>query len=333
LDLPIFSANPLAIALSLSWAEEIQLTKHLWFESIAFSIAVSPFAISLDAKVKANFKSNPTLYFEVDGSFSQDGGVLMWGAMEGTWDNPFGIKGWSLSNVIIEFGFNPSMCAVDACISDIGLGLEMPIGSKIIKFDGNVAAPDFLDIFLSGSLTDKSASLGVLDVINDWNKVNPSRPVPTKEIPPSWGIYEAAFYFAPEDGQFGPIHYTAGFGITGGIIILDMPLFMSLNCTDNAGLSCNFAFDVDISLSQFTEMIKKQLFIMYPDMPNFDIFSLHDAQLTEWSQQNSATGVQPRWKIDLTVLNTPHSLDFRVEQYTLAGTFHDFFKQWLAHIF
>jgi hypothetical protein len=39
----------------------------------------------------------------------------------------FGFKGFNLSDVIIEFGVNPAMCAVDFCISDLGLGFKMEV--------------------------------------------------------------------------------------------------------------------------------------------------------------------------------------------------------------
>jgi len=331
LTLPIFTSDPLAISLSLDLTEEIPLSTHLWFESVAFSISIAPFSISLDARVKAKFKRNPVLFYEVAGSFNEAGDVLMWGALEGTWDNAFGIRGFSLSNVIMEFGFNPAMCGVDFCISDLGLGMEMPIGNKIVQFDGNFAAPDFWDLYLFGALSEKKESLGVLDVIKDWNKVNPNQPVSTSLIPAGWGVYDCSFYFAPEDGQFGPIHYQAGFGVSGSIQILDMDVSLSLNCTDAVGFSCNFAFACDITREQFTAMIKKELLLS--GLPSLDIFTLHDVSLTEWSQQNSAAGIHPRWNIDMTVFDKPKKLDFRTEQYQLAGTFHQFFKQFLAHVF
>jgi len=334
-NFPIFTTNPLGVSLALTWSEDIQVAEHIWFERVTFNIDAAPLSVGLDAKLKAAFKNNPVIYFEGSGSFKADDSILLWGAMEGTWVDPFGIKGFALSDVILEFGFNPMLCVLDGCISDFGVGVQMTIANKVIKFDGNVAAPDFWDVFLEGSISGASGqSLAVLDVIQQWNKANPVNPVSTQYIPADWGITDCSFYFAPEDGQLGPIHYAEGFGITGGFTLLDMNLFISLNCTDETGYTCNFAFDVNINLDEFGELIKKELGLMYGD--NVDpsaIFSLKQCTLTEWNQRDVSQGTHPRFLIDINVLGSDNNLDFRVEQYELAQSFHDFFKQWLKHIF
>jgi len=260
---------------------------------------------------------------------------LLWGAMEGTWQSPFGIKGFALSDVILEFGFSPAACGVTACISDLGLGVGLTIGNTQIKFDGNAAAPDFWNVFLAGSIssTSPNKALPINSVIDTWNSANPNAPVSHNGIPDDWTLSECSFYFAPIDGNFGPIHYSRGFGVTAAMTLLGMNVFVSLNCTDSAGFSCNFAFDVHVPIDQFTGAIKKELGLMHPNRSNLDIFSVKDVRLAEWSQQNVANGTKPRWIIDLVIFNSPKSLDFRVEQYELTQSFHEFFKQWLAHLF
>jgi hypothetical protein len=329
---PVFSSAPEDISLAITWAEEIKLTNHLYFESVSFVLAV-PLSIGLDVRIKAEFESNPVLYFDVDGSYHSDGSVLLLGAMEGTWVNPFGIKGFDLSNVIIQFGFNPELCALDGCISDFGLGSDMTIGNKVIKFDGNVAAPDFWDIFLFGSFSSGSGQqLTVLDVANQWNKINPTAPVPTTGLSPTWGIKSASFYFAPEDGTFGPITYSKGFGVTGNLILLDMDVYLSLNCTENTGFSCNWAFDVHFDLGLFVNMIARELFTMYGPENNI-IFKVSQVQISQWSQKESSSGIHPRWTIDIEVLGFQNHLDFSMPQESLQQSFHSFFMTWLKHIF
>jgi len=318
----------------LTWTEEIPLTAHLWFESVSFTIDTEPLSIALDTKIKTQFNKNPAIYFEANGAFKDDNSVVLWGAMEGTWVNPFGIKGFDLSDVIVEFGFDPMLCEIDGCISDFGFGLQMNLANRVIKFDGNVAAPDFWNVFLEGSISGTGQSLAVLDVINQWNAVDPQTPVSTELIPQSWSISDCSFYFAPVDGQFGPIHYAEGFGITGGFTLLDMDLWVSLNCTDTNGYSCGFSFDIHIDIQDFGKLIEKELGLIYGNTMNASsIFSLKDVSLTEWSQREVSQGIHPRWNIDLNILGNDNQLDFRVEQYELAQSFHVFFKQWLAHLF
>eukprot|EP01125_Pyxidicula_operculata_P021335 TRINITY_DN8162_c0_g1_i1.p1 TRINITY_DN8162_c0_g1~~TRINITY_DN8162_c0_g1_i1.p1 ORF type:complete len:1221 (+),score=341.94 TRINITY_DN8162_c0_g1_i1:146-3808(+) len=333
MNIPIFSTDPLGISLSFSLTENITLSKHYTFQGCTFSFDLNPLQVSLDTRILAQFNKNPPLEFEVSGSFGVDNGVLLWGAMTGDWESPFGIHGFSFQQVILEFGMNPTMCATTACISDLGLGFDFTMGNTIVTFDGNAAAPDYWDVFLAGSIKKQQDSLSVVNVIDTWNTINPKNPVSTQDIPTDWSVVEAGFYFAPVSGKFGPISYVAGFGITGGIKLLDMDLFLSINCTETNGFSCNFAFNVDISINQFTAMIKKELGILGKNYSSFDIFKVNDVSLDEWSQANVASGTRPRWLIDMTVLNTNHKLDFRVHQYELAKTFHDFFHQWLASLF
>jgi hypothetical protein len=333
-NFPVFTSSPEDISLAVTWAEEIKLTDHLWFESVSFDVTV-PVSIGLDVKIKAAFKNNPVLYFDVAGAYKVDNSIIMTGSMEGTWVNPFGIKGFDLSNVIIQFGFNPELCFLDGCISDFGLGSELSFNNKIIKFDGNVDAPDFLDIFLFGSFSSGSSEmLSVLDVATVWNNINPNSKVPSSLLAPSWGITEASFYFAPEDGTFGPITYKQGFGVSGNIILLDMDIYLSLNCTDGSGFSCDFAFDAHFDLGLFANMIKKELGLLYGEnAAEFIVFSISQVTISEWSQQQTSQGVDPRWNIVIDVFGLKNNLDFRMPQYSLQQSFHSFFTTWLKHIF
>jgi len=335
-NFPIFTSNPEDVSLTITWAEEIELTNYLYFESLSFEVAI-PLSVGLDVKLKALFHNNPTLYFDVAGTYKSDNTLLMSGAMEGTWVDPFGIKGFDLSNVIIQFGFNPELCFLDGCISDYGLGAELAFNDKVVQFDGNVAAPDFWDIFLFGSFSSNPTNppmLAVLDVVTEWNKINPNSIVPTTNLSPDWGITSASFYFAPDDGTFGPLTYKQGFGISGNIILLDMDLYLSLNCTDGNGFSCNFAFDVSFDLGKFTKMIENELTFYYgKEAVQGFIFGVKQVSISDWSQQKTSQGTDPRWNIGIEVFGSMHNLDFRMPQYSFQQSFHSFFSTWLKSIF
>jgi len=175
--------------------------------------------------------------------------------------------------------------------------------------------------------------LSVFDVATEWNKINPGSIVPTSLLSPTWGITSASFYFAPEDGTFGPISYKEGFGVTGNIILLDMDVYLSLNCTDGSGFSCNFAFDTNFNLGVFTNMILKELGLIYGEKAGQIVFSLSQVQISQWSQQQTSKGVDPRWNIDITIFGNTNRLDFTMPQYSLQQSFHSFFTTWLKHIF
>jgi len=283
------------------------------------------------------FNKNPPLTFEVNGQFGADTGVVLWGDMLGTWENAFGFKGFSLGDVIAQIGFSPAACAY-GCVSEFGLGAKFNVGSTLVAFDGNIAFPDMWNIFLSGSIdkTSPHQNLEVLDVANQWNVINPNNKVDTHLIPGGWAMQKAAFFFAPENGKFGPISYSAGFGVTAMLRIISMDVYFSLNCT-GTNLECDFAFDISIDIGTVTKMIENELLLMgYPKNitdASWTIFKIRRVNLVEWSQQNSAAGVTPRWVWDMTVFNSDKHLDFRVRQYELTDSFHNFFVQWLKHLF
>ena len=78
--------------------------------------------------MQATFSKNPPLLFNIIGDFSTSGVVTLTGDMIGKWENVFGFRGFDVSDVVLEVGFNPVMCAVDgACLSDLGLGFNLTV--------------------------------------------------------------------------------------------------------------------------------------------------------------------------------------------------------------
>ena len=87
------------------------------------------------------------------------------------------------------------------------------MGSKMVIFDGNAAAPDFQDLYLHGEIDGANGmALTMRDVVGEWNDMVPAFKIPINDVPDGWGLEDVSFTFAPEDGHFGNIYYTAGFG-------------------------------------------------------------------------------------------------------------------------
>lgn len=127
--------------------------------------------------------------------------------------------------------------------------------------------------------------------------------------------------------------------LQGGIRLLDMDLDFVINCTDRNVDFCNFAIHIDLNWDLFKKMLDREIGLalqagLVPTVgPDVTIFKITELSLTQWSAQHYAEGTHPYWQIGITVLDKPHLLHFRVEQYQLAGSFHEFFVQWLQHIF
>jgi len=87
------------------------------------------------------------------------------------------------------------------------------MGSKMVIFDGNAAAPDFQDLYLHGEIDGANGmALTMRDVVGEWNDMVPAFKIPINDVPDGWGLEDVSFTFAPEDGHFGNVYYTAGFG-------------------------------------------------------------------------------------------------------------------------
>ena len=71
-----------------------------------------------------------------------------------------------------DVGFNPSLCAVDFCLSDLGFGYNMTMGTKTITFYGNAEIPEIENVFLEGSVSGANGmALSLQDLALEWNKI------------------------------------------------------------------------------------------------------------------------------------------------------------------
>ena len=199
LVVPIFSDNPnMEIYLKTS---ALQIRKNLELEGkknkffhllnldITFQIDTSPYLIELSSDMYINFTSNPELEFGVNGEIAGDGSIQIGGDMVGTWANMFGISGLQISNVEIALGMNPSDCVSTFCLSALGLGYNITMGSRLIAFYGYGQIPDIGGVFLEGELVGPNGmALTVYDIADEWNIVVGNRiglPIDLSNIPTS----------------------------------------------------------------------------------------------------------------------------------------------------
>jgi hypothetical protein len=90
------------------------------------------------------------------------------------------------------------------------------MGTKTVSFDGNIAVPDFEDVFARGAITGTDGmAFTMLDVVLEWNRMFPHWKIPTSDVPANWGLRDTSFYFAPKDGTFGGVTYQEGFSFSG----------------------------------------------------------------------------------------------------------------------
>jgi len=340
-NIPIFSSNPLAITLGYSEKENKQVSQHLWFQGFTFSLNLLAEKVSLDAIAIGKWNNNPDLTFYVGGAFDASAGIVLYGAMMGTWVNAFGHKGFNLSDCVAKIGFSPSACSF-GCISVLGLAATFTVGqTTTVSFAGQLMNPDFWNIYLAGGIK-KSVipkALPMTDVIHAWNGQNPEKPVSPANIPANWVMTGVSFYLAGADGDLGPIHYKKGFGITATFNLLQsMDVVISLNCSGDS-YTCDWAFNCPLSIQEVEKLILKEIKGEFPEKyhsennETFTFFKLHDVKINKWSQQNVANGQNPEWNYQMTVLNKDKTHRFNTDQYWMSHSFNDYFHAYLKSVF
>jgi len=344
IHIPIFSTNPSHIDLQLQFNAEITIVKDkFYFEQLAFTFAVdSGLTVGVSARVRAHFATNPTLWFLLAGTYSTSQTVTLTGEMIGTWVNPFGIKGFNVSDVIGEIGFNPAMCEIDACLADIGVGFKVSLGTITVEFDGRAAIPDWEKIFAYASVSGKNGYIfTVRDLVSTWNNMAPQHQIPLSLIPNGWGLKDSMAYFAPQDQQFGNKFFKKGFEVKGGITILDLDVDFDVQCHDTTITpnACSFDFHFHFDLVAFAKMIKRELFgagmitAEEYENPQFALFAVRSVELEDFSTGVLAQNTNPRFRVQLEILGIKRNVDVRMPPAELAGSFHSYFGKFLRHLF
>jgi hypothetical protein len=314
------------------------------FDGIKLKIDTAPLSIDVSIGVFVNFTHNPELEFDLEGIFTPTGSVEVTGDMLGTWENMFGIKGLDISNVVLAMAFNPNMCEVDfICLSGIGLGYNLTVGSEDIAMYGYVELPDFEKLFISSSISGKNGfALTLRDIGVEFNRlVGPTHiHVNIDDIPANWGILDTSFYVAPEAGEFGGIYYEQGFDIVGGLEMFDIVCDVNISVING-----DFDFRIHIGLEEFKEWLKKELHVMDP-AANPDAVAVIDrdvrrpivevvnVQLLDFSMAAIAEGNDPRFVMDYYFIgNKEHHFEVKLPLIELVNDFHTFYKKWLEKLF
>jgi len=171
--------------------------------------------------------------------------------MIGTWSPVFGFYSLGISDVACQIGFNPAMCGVSFCLSDIGIGATLRFGTRVVEFYGNVAFPDYEDIFLKGKLSTVNNTglvFSVADIFHLWNGLFPKFKVANI---PELGIKEVGFSLATSAGSFQNIQYNTGLLVEGTIDIFGVFATLSVKADTTNSSTPNFKFQFKINNVDF----------------------------------------------------------------------------------
>jgi len=151
--------------------------------------------------------------------------VTIAGTMEGTWKDPFGIKGFSISNVAVEVG---AVYVVSPPLPVFGITGEMAIGREKLLLAVKVS-PNLADTILMGTLE----SLTIRDIVDLLDTMGAH--IPTEDIP-DIGLHDLEFKLAPRGGNIGRIYFDPGFTVKGKFNLLDFEAMGLINL-NSSGLT------------------------------------------------------------------------------------------------
>eukprot|EP01130_Rhizamoeba_saxonica_P010540 TRINITY_DN4324_c0_g2_i1.p1 TRINITY_DN4324_c0_g2~~TRINITY_DN4324_c0_g2_i1.p1 ORF type:complete len:1002 (-),score=247.35 TRINITY_DN4324_c0_g2_i1:43-3048(-) len=343
-NLPLSVVNAENWSVSLTFADEIKLRKNLWFENTQLSIDHQSFTLA--AEFKAQLKNNPDLLtFKVSG----DIGPTQYGfkgEMDGTWTDVFGVRGFDLADVLAQVEFSPAACSDGTCISQFDLGFTTELGLSKIIFAGGVGYPALENSFLIGEYT---REIEISDLCMQWNKMVPHKTIKMDTVPKHWVLSptkhedKVMVTIAAEAGSFGPYTYEQGFRIIFDLEIIGLHIDIDVGCSfSDYTPDCSFHWDVHMDREKVQNAINQELALM--DMRRMEAglpapeikWNLNEVSLTEWSADNLANGINPKWHFDFTIHIFGHhkkTLSFKTPLTILHGDFKQFFKQYIKHVF
>jgi len=341
ISIPIWGGTNIAIGLATN--QVVTFSSEASMSGISFDVQTSPPSIDAHATVKLNLKSNDPLTFTLAGSVSVTGGVTLTGAMQGVWNNVFGVHGFDVSNAVVKIGLAPQFCPL--CFSDLGIGFTMPMGQTAVIFYANIDLTNLWDEFVDAQLP----AISFQQIGNGYNHmVGNSLPhINTATIPANWGFTAVKFYLAPTAGTFGGITYQAGFFLQGGIILFGIEASSNIQVTPN-----DFVFKVSLDKASIQNSINGKLLFL---IENDDVFkqslNLTENQLLEilldpmaavevtlvdlqgMSLQSIASGKMPSFVIQYKFLGKNGHASFGVLLSDLWGDFSSFFNKNLKKLF
>jgi len=335
LYLPCFSSDPGAFKFYLDVQEPLAITPHITFNELTFNLQGGQSGYgSLEIKYQANLNNNPApIGFDVKGVVTDTGSITLTGFETGVWNDIFGIQGFDLSNVDCEIQFGPTG------LSDLGVGFTTVTGTKTITFAGNLAAPDFFDCFIEGSVTAGPGSLilDFSDLALLWNKNVPNHQINMANVPNDMGLQSAFISLAGQSGQFGSYSYEEGFHVKATMLMIDITFAVDVGCqVSGLSPSCDFNVNVNVDKNAIEAELKKFITMTsqqkYHD-PNFVVWKLNSCGLSQWATSLLSEGLNPMWQFDFTIFGRDVNLNFRSELQDLEGSFQNFYDKYIKHIF
>jgi hypothetical protein len=172
------------------------------------------------------------------------------GTMLGTWNNPFGIHGFSLSNLALQLGLNYAQLAATGLPSLFGLACQTNIGDKQL-FLAAQADTTLKDMALRGTLN----SLFLLDIVRLFAAPMGAK-IPENNIP-TIGFRNIDVKFAAKPVKIGEITIDQGLTLKGEADIITKKAVIDFN-VDTSGITATGCMSkIDIGSFHITKSPKE----------------------------------------------------------------------------
>ena len=263
------------------------------------------------------------------------GSVILSGSMLGTWYNPFGLRGFQISNLVVSIGLNPSLCHI-GCISEVGMGgtFGFPLQSRnstiLFALYGKISLPDFTDFYLQSGIMavdnkgNRVPAILFRDIAAYWNKLSDSN-LDLEVIPENWGIEAFALKFATKNGYIGAIKYHAGLQLYGRIRMFGVGVHAHVRTYGETGAP-DFCMAFVFDFEELCDMLHKELDKMLPSFLRKSLDVCVDKfSITDFCFKRLIKGYLPRLKIEITLFGTKKTFEFQVNIFDMIRSFKDWF--------
>eukprot|EP00823_Brevimastigomonas_motovehiculus_P006818 TRINITY_DN579_c0_g3_i1.p1 TRINITY_DN579_c0_g3~~TRINITY_DN579_c0_g3_i1.p1 ORF type:complete len:1178 (+),score=392.53 TRINITY_DN579_c0_g3_i1:62-3595(+) len=345
--IPIFDKIPGPEGLTFQIAvDNVPIKTNIILKTVQLSLTVStPTTISVAASLSVLFKHNAPnwLTFAVEGGIDTSAIITLKGAMVGTWQNVFGLKGISITNAWAEVGFT-----VGALLK-LGMGADTQLGDTIINMNGlvDIAQPDKV-FFLSDV-----ENLSLKDLAKAWNQMNPKLPqIDLNKVPNVFDFKQLKMKFAPETADItvageSLVHFDKGLWFDCVATLLGIDKIDVHFHTDFTATDPDFQFSLHFTFATLYEAFTKYMKTMFhesqfqpPDLMNkteaeiekfvyelsYIIPQLKALSMDLFTFKQMGQGAIPSFQITMVVLGKEHSAGFKLNLFDMVKSLDELIK-------
>ena len=274
------------------------------------------------------------LGFRLSGVVGAASGVVLRGELQGTWEDAFGLTGFTLRQAGVEVGIMPA-----PAMATVGLSVSLAIGSKTVTLAGKVSSATVLLVGTLSNELEGGNGMGLsLFVFATWwysLRQNPTAAETAFLDSPwlkTWGLGASSFFLSTAEQTLLGRRYPAGVAVTTGLSLFGLQFSLSARLTHAVGKGVMFDFDGSAGLADAENVMFQRLKAVAPaelydpsllspaqyqavarnnglDFAGSSFFELHDIRLSGLTLDGMASNKSPTVTLEFSIWGHRTSLE------------------------